>query len=261
MVILMKKQNFTDPRLKKMKWKDATYNYNKIEDHIISEDGTLYNTKTNKIVKSRDNVKGKDRHQRVSIKNKSYYLSRIVAEAFVPNDNPETNKIVRHLDDDPYNNYYTNLKWGTPRENTWDAIRNGKIVYDENRKYSRGELHGNRVLDAKDVKKIIKLLNKSVPLKKISEDFNVDIDVIRHIYKGNSWRCLSEKYLPFPEQKTLRKPFDPKVKKKIIKYLKKHPTAKATEITEALKIENTGTVKAIIQREKRKLLSSTTRES
>ena len=261
MVVKMKKPNFTDPSLKKLKWKQATYNYEIIEDYIISENGILYNVKKNEIKKSRDNVKGKDRHQRVSIKNKSYYLSRIVAEAFVPNKNPDKNKIVRHLDDDPYNNYYKNLKWGTPKENTSDAIRNGKIIYDENRTYARGELHGNRVLDTKDVKKIIKLLNKQVPLKDISKDFDVDVDVIRHIYKGTSWRCLTENYLPFPEQKSLKKPFDPKTKNKIIKYLKKHPNAKATEITSVLNIEKTGTVKAFIQREKRKLLSSTTIES
>ena len=257
----MKKPKFTDPYLNSLKWKQATYNYEKIEDYIISENGILYNIKTGKIKKSRDNVKGKDKHQRVSIKNKSYYLSRIVAEAFVPNKNPEKNKIVRHLDDDPYNNYYKNLKWGTPKENTWDAIKNGKVVYGDNRIYTKGDLHGNRVLDGDDVKKIIKLLKKSIPLKEISKKFDVDVDVIRHIYKGNSWRCLTEKYLPFPEQISLRKPFDPKIKEKIIKYLKKHQNAKATEITTALKIEKTGTVKSIIQREKKKLLSSTTRES
>ena len=257
----MKKPKFSDPYLDSLKWKQATYNYEKIDGYIISENGILFNVKTGKIKKSRDNVKGKDKHQRVSIKNKSYYISRIVAEAFVKNKNPERNKIVRHLDDDPLNNYYKNLKWGTPKENTWDAIMNNKIIYDENRTYTKGDLHGNRVLSSSDVKKIIKLLNKSVTLKEISKKFNVDIDVIRHIYKGNSWRCLTEKFLPFPEQISTRKPFDKKSLEGIIKYLKKHPNAKATEIANALNIERTGTMKSVVQREKRKLLSSTTRES
>ena len=257
----MKPPKIKDPRLIGLRWKPATYNYEPIEDYIVSENGIIFNTKTCEIKKSRDNVKGKDRHQRVSIKNKSYYLSRIVAEAFVPNPRPKKYKLVRHLDDDPYNNHYTNLKWGTPKQNTRDAIRNKRIVYDEHRKYAKGDLHGNRVLDSKKVKKIIKLLNKSTPLKEISDKFGVDIDVVRHIYKGTSWRCLTEPYLPFPEQKTKRKPFDPRVKERIVSYLKSHPTAKATEITTALGIEKTGTVKAYIQREKRKLLCSSTRES
>ena len=248
----MKAKKINDLQMMGLRWRQATYNYEPIEDYIVSENGILFNIKTCEIKESRDNVKGKDHHQRVSIKNKSYYVSRIVAEAFVRNPNPKKYKLVRHLNDDPYNNHYTNLKWGTPKQNTRDAIRNKRIVYDEHRKYAKGDLHGNRVLDSKKVKKIIKLLNKSVPLKEISEKFDVDLDVVRHIYKGTSWRCLTEPYLPFPEQTTLRKPFDPATKEKIIKYMKKHPNAKATEIT---------TVKAIIQREKRKLLSSTTRES
>lgn len=31
-----------------------------------------------------------------------------------------------HADDNPHNNHLNNLRWGTPSENTADAIRNGK---------------------------------------------------------------------------------------------------------------------------------------
>lgn len=42
----------------------------------------------------------------------------LVAEAYVPNPDPEHNTIVMHLDDDKQNKHYTNLKWGTVSENT-----------------------------------------------------------------------------------------------------------------------------------------------
>ena len=45
----------------------------------------------------------------------------LVAEAYVPNPDPEHNTIVMHLDDNKENKHYTNLKWGTISENTKDA--------------------------------------------------------------------------------------------------------------------------------------------
>lgn len=53
-------------------------------------------------------------------KNKQLYtpdVHRLVAEAFVKNPNPKEYKYVLHLDDDTTNNIYTNLKWGTQKEN------------------------------------------------------------------------------------------------------------------------------------------------
>lgn len=46
----------------------------------------------------------------------------LVAEAYVPNPDPEHNTIVMHLDDNKENKHYTNLKWGTISENTKDAF-------------------------------------------------------------------------------------------------------------------------------------------
>ena len=45
----------------------------------------------------------------------------LVAEAYVPNPDPEKNTIVMHLDDNKENKHYTNLKWGTISENTKNA--------------------------------------------------------------------------------------------------------------------------------------------
>lgn len=44
-------------------------------------------------------------------------VHRLVAEAFVKNPNPQEYNYVLHLDDNPTNNIYTNLKWGTQKEN------------------------------------------------------------------------------------------------------------------------------------------------
>lgn len=49
-------------------------------------------------------------------------VHRLVAEAFV--NNPNNYPIVRHLDDDPKNNYYKNLAWGTMADNHSDMVSN-----------------------------------------------------------------------------------------------------------------------------------------
>lgn len=63
------------------------------------------------------------------------YIHRLVAENFIPNDDPEHKKCVLHWDDDPRNNRVENLRWGTMKENHEDSVRNGnhKGITDEAR--------------------------------------------------------------------------------------------------------------------------------
>ena len=45
------------------------------------------------------------------------YIHRMVASAFVHNDDPATKTCVDHIDGDKHNNHYTNLEWVTRSEN------------------------------------------------------------------------------------------------------------------------------------------------
>lgn len=55
---------------------------------------------------------------------KSHYVHRLVCEAF-HGPAPEGKTWVLHWDDDPTNNNASNLRWGSPKENSADAWRNG----------------------------------------------------------------------------------------------------------------------------------------
>ena len=55
----------------------------------------------------------------------------LVAEAYVPNPDPEHFNIVLHKDSNKENKHYTNLKWGTTSENTKQAIEEGMLVNDK----------------------------------------------------------------------------------------------------------------------------------
>lgn len=55
---------------------------------------------------------------------RSVYVHHLVLLAFV-GPRPD-GQLARHLDDDPANNRLTNLAYGTPSENNFDAVRNGR---------------------------------------------------------------------------------------------------------------------------------------
>ena len=54
------------------------------------------------------------------------YVHRLVAQAFIPNDNPEEKKYVNHLDHNIQNNHVENLEWCTSSENARHSYENGR---------------------------------------------------------------------------------------------------------------------------------------
>lgn len=60
----------------------------------------------------------------------NHLVHRLVCRAF--HGEPEAGRdVVRHLDDVRLNNKAANLSWGSPKENSQDAINNGRIVASE----------------------------------------------------------------------------------------------------------------------------------
>lgn len=95
-------------------------------NYMISNHGRVWSSKTRRFLKPRPaNEYG---HLSVSLCANGHIdymlIHRLVAKAFIPN--PNKRPIIRHLDDDPSNNYAYNLAWGTQKENFADCIANGK---------------------------------------------------------------------------------------------------------------------------------------
>lgn len=90
-----------------------------------------YRTEKAKILKQLKSG-GKGTHLAVQLAingtKKTFGVHVVVALAFIPN--PDNLKIVEHIDDNPHNNHYTNLKWSNNSDNI-------KGAYDRGRKFSR----------------------------------------------------------------------------------------------------------------------------
>lgn len=96
------------------------------QEYVISNNGILFNPRTNRYLKPSDNGKG---YLAFNIckdgKNKRFLVSRLVATHFV--SNPNNHPVVNHDDGNKLNNYYKNLIWDTHSGNIKHAIRTGLI--------------------------------------------------------------------------------------------------------------------------------------
>ena len=91
------------------------------ENYEISNVGRIRNKKTKKFLKPCKNNIG---YLNVGLcKNgtqKTFRIHRLVGEAFIPN--PENKPQIDHIDTNKTNNYYKNLRWVTPLENSQNEL-------------------------------------------------------------------------------------------------------------------------------------------
>ena len=109
-----------------------------LTDHPKLKERTI----KSRILKQRVNIPSKKhRYTRMQVKlwknnkEKTMYVSRLVAEAFIPN--PDNLPMVLHFDDNAENNKVENLTWGTHVENMKQAAERGR--------FPRGAKHHNYV--------------------------------------------------------------------------------------------------------------------
>jgi hypothetical protein len=78
----------------------------------VSNFGNVRNILTNHILKPRLHSNG---YHRVQLYRKDYYIHRLVAQSFIPNESNCTD--VDHIDGDKTNNHILNLRWCTRSQN------------------------------------------------------------------------------------------------------------------------------------------------
>lgn len=109
---------------------------------------------------------------------KKYFVHQLVLENFV---GPRTGKISRHLDGNPSNNFYKNLKWGTTKENCLDRKRHGT-----SNKPEKGHNHFQACLTEKQAS-FIKAQKGKVTQAALAEKFGVSRVTIYRIWSGKRY--------------------------------------------------------------------------
>ena len=115
-------------------------------------------------------------------KRKSCKVSRIVAQMFIPNDDPEHKTQVNHIDGNKSNNIVNNLEWVTPSQNLQHAIDTGLMMqYDPNI-----DKHVIKTHTEDDVHCVCKLLSEGYSIMRIAREYPMyTYSWIRDIYRGN----------------------------------------------------------------------------
>ena len=123
----------------------------------ITENGDVYSSCVGKNKRKLKPCKDSKGYLKVVIsynfKRKTTKIHKLVAEVYLPK-RPSPTHIIRHLDGNPANNHYTNLAWGTGKENSEDQDRHGRL--------HRGVSHCNALLTQPQVDRI-RFLRGKVP--------------------------------------------------------------------------------------------------
>lgn len=134
---------------------------NRCTHHTISVDGTVTNTKTNRIKKQWLGANG---YYHVDIHENGYArkvaIHRLIAEHFIIN--PDTKRTVNHIDGNKLNNDLSNLEWATDAENMQHAYDTGLQPYRRNYTLQDYEEFLHRVLAGTSITSLSKLVNQSL---------------------------------------------------------------------------------------------------
>jgi len=118
-------------------------------------------------------------------KRKTFTVHRLVAQHFVPN--PNNDPIVMHDDDNPQNDNWYNLIWGTHKQNSKQAYDHGRIKV-----LGKGEDHPQAIFDNKKVLKVIQMYkSEKYTIAEIARKMKVNYGHISMIVRGESWNHLT----------------------------------------------------------------------
>ena len=128
-------------------------------------------------------------------------VHRLVAKAFVNNNNSDVFRVVNHIDGVKSNNVYTNLEW-------CDYSRNNQHAFDIGLNYSvlRGTNNPLHKLTEDDVREIFKMRGK-YPQNEIAAKFGINQSNVSRLFSEEKWAWLDDRdktIEPLPLKKLLR---------------------------------------------------------
>lgn len=149
----------------------------------VSDLGRVRSTKTGHVMAFRRSMNGY-LVVKLSIQGRKLYpvVHGIVARAF-HGPRPE-GFVCRHLDGNKLNNKPSNLRWGTPQENSHDSMRHGTLFHP------RGEANGARKISEAQALEILRRTREGESDRSIAADMGVSPALPFRIRKGTLWAYL-----------------------------------------------------------------------
>ncbi|MCK4662478.1 MAG: HNH endonuclease [Bacteroidales bacterium] len=172
-----KLRKIKDEIWKKIPLSDGKYeisNYGRVKSYYKD-------TKNGKIIKQTKNKNLYIVSLRINSKSKAYMVHKLTAELFVSKEIDEQNVVI-HLDANPKNNYYKNLKWLTQFEK--QKIIRKKLM--EKRKNNEVLITYSKLKDD-DVKLLKSMLKKGVKQNVIAKLFCISEMQVTRIKRGENW--------------------------------------------------------------------------
>jgi HNH endonuclease len=114
-------------------------------------------------------------------KKATLYVHKLIAEAFLGRCPP--GQMCRHIDDDRNNCRLDNLAYGSPQQNSEDAVKNGRI--------KRGQGLPQAKLTEAQVHQIVELSEAGVARREIAARFSVKPKAVSDILSGRSWSHIT----------------------------------------------------------------------
>jgi hypothetical protein len=122
-------------------------------------------------------------------KDKGFLVYKLVAQYFIPNDNPERTMVI-HLDFSKDNDRVENLKWATRREQIDFQSKNPNVIANKariiefNKKADGAKLTSTQVIR---IKKMLQRPDNKTRLVMIAKQFNITTQQLYRIRTGENW--------------------------------------------------------------------------
>lgn len=164
------------------------------ERYLINKQGQIYSLRSNKHIATRLDRYG---YVRVNLyegtKNHTVTVHRLLALAFIENDDPENKLEVNHIDGDKLNNNLDNLEWVTSARNQQHAFELGL------QKHRQGEANGMATHTEENVIDVCERLNRGQANAEIRRETGYTISFIEKIKYGETWTHITEQYGIIPK--------------------------------------------------------------
>ncbi len=160
---------------------DKVWKVSIVPEYLISNDGFVWSSKTNRLIKASKNKPGYDYvNLRVDGKTKPYAIHRLVAEAFIGSI-PE-DKVIDHINSNKNDNSFENLRIVDRKSNS--TFSRNKLRIDGKNGYTIDEKM------ASEIKWL--LFNTNMIQREIAKIYGVSHSVISAIKTGHSWTHVTQ---------------------------------------------------------------------